>query len=57
MAGKVILHTIESELREQMEAFDGTLESYIYAGKWLKKNGDRILSEFYWLHEVIKRKK
>ena len=30
MAEKVILHTIESELREQMEDFDGTLESYIY---------------------------
>lgn len=55
MAEKVISHTIEKELREKMEAFDGSIESYIIAGKWLQKNGYRVLSEFYWLPHIYKK--
>jgi len=61
MVEKFILHPtekeprIEKELREKMEAFDGSMESYIIAGKWLQKNGYRVLSELYWLPHIYKK--
>ena len=55
MIEKVILHTIEKELIEKMEAFDGSEESYIIAGKWLQKNGYKVLSGFYWLPHIYKK--